>query len=212
MQDGLALAQHEKLWLGFNSQFTLSNDKKWISFLFSQLRMINKSHPLQTGLIEGGLGYRFFQNDSAWVGYRWSAFNPNNGFFQENQFFQQIISQRRMSDAKRFIIRSRLEEVARGNQSQIAIRFRERVGLEINRSFFIHALPFIYDEVFFQLNKTNYTSNKLITQNRLFLGINAYITKHSWWEIGYINQFEMHTPLTNENQMNHILSVNYNII
>lgn len=212
MKDGLALAQHEKLWVGLNSQFILSNDKKWISFIFTQLRTINESHPLQAGLVEGGLGYRMWQNDSIWMGYRWTGLNPNNGFFQENQLFQQIISLRKMNDARRFIIRSRLEEIERGGQRQIALRFRERVGLEINYPFFTYALPFIYDEVFFQLNKTNYTSNKLITQNRLFLGFNTYIAKNSWWEIGYMNQFEMGTPLNNENQMNHVLSLNYNIV
>jgi hypothetical protein len=206
-----ALDQNEKLWLAINSQQKLTADKKWLSFIYSQFRFINKTQPWQTGLIEGGLGYHVLEDSSIWVGYRWSAQNPNNGFFQENRLFQQFLGITRTRMGHQLIARTRLEEVQRGNESKIALRFRQRFGIEINKSFiFSHVFPVLYEEIFFQLNQTHYTSHTFFSENRIFLGLNFYETKNTWLEIGYMNQYQMHTPLITQNQMSHVLSLTYN--
>ncbi|MFZ2315770.1 MAG: DUF2490 domain-containing protein [Gammaproteobacteria bacterium] len=204
-----ALEQHEKLWLATNYQTSFGQDKQWLGLVFTQLRLINESHPVQTGLIEGGIGYRLALGKSIWAGYRWSGHNPYNNFYQENRLFQQLLLPMR-SRIDRSILRSRLEEIGRGNQSQISLRLRERLALEFETGLINNSHPFVYDEIFFQLNKTNYTTNRLISENRLFLGINLFINKLDWWEIGYINQYTMSASASAQNKMNHIISLTYN--
>ena len=204
-----ALTQNDKLWLAVNSQQTLSVDKKWHSFIYSQFRYINESHAWQAALIEGGIGYRFLDNESIWLEYRWTGHDPYNGFFQENRLFQQLLQIKKFN-AAHLILRARLEEIQISNSSQISVRLRERIAVEIMHGYFWKMFPFLYDEVFFQLKNTDYTSNKFINQNRLFIGFNLYTGRKSWWEIGYINQFQMRTPQNVQNTMSHIFSVTYN--
>lgn len=207
----LALEQHEKLWLAANSQQILSDDEKWLSFVYSQLRFINESYPWQAVLVEGGIGYRLRDDKSFWFGYRWTGQDPDNGFYQNNTLFQQMIWLFKPERLRKVVLRSRLEEIQRTNQNQISLRFRERAALEINHALFFNTIfPFLYDEVFFQLNKTSYTTTSLVSENRLFVGFNLYLQEKTWWEIGYINQFQMSTPLNNQNQMNHIVTLTYN--
>jgi hypothetical protein len=72
--------------------------------------------------------------------------------------------------------------------------------------------PLFYEEIFFQINKTDYSSRQLISQNRLFVGFNWRESKDHYWEIGYINQYLLSTPVFSENAMNHILTITYNIL
>lgn len=205
-----ALSQNEKLWLGINSKQTLN--EHWTTFIFTQMRAINKSHPWQAGLVEGGIGYHYVKNQSFWVGYRWTGHHPYNGFYQENRFFQQFISEMNLTPSDQIVSRTRLEEIEHGNSSQISIRLRQRLALEMERTFICNTIrPFLYDELFFQLHDTQYTPNKLISENRIFIGVNLYTSHTTWWEIGYINQFQMKTPQDSQYAMSHIASFTYNL-
>lgn len=204
-----AYSDKERLWLGLNAQQSLSQDEKWLGFIFTQLRLYNEPHPVQIGLLEGGLGYQFLPKQTIWIGYRWMGNNPNNGFYQENRLFQQIILQKHIT-MFRYISRTRIEEIERTNQSQIAFRLRQRLALEIDKDLYLKTFPFIYDEVFIPFNQTDYSSNRFISENRLFLGVNQYRSKTSWWELGYINQYQMPTPLSPQYDMSHVLSITYN--
>lgn len=210
--DCMALTENEKLWLGVNLQQVHGQDNQWLSFLFAQIRLINESHPLQTGLVEGAIGYRMFKQGSIWLGYRWSGHDPSNGFSQENRLFQQVTLEARLEEDHRIISRLRLEEIERSTSNQIALKLRERLALEIGNKILGSTKPYFYDEIFLQLNHTNFTSNKLITENRLFLGFNIYTPKKSWWEVGYINQYQMRTPFNTANSMSHVASITYNLI
>jgi hypothetical protein len=208
--DVVALQQNEGLWLAVNAQHSLSGDEKWRSFVYSQTRFLNQDRPWQVILVEGGLGYKPNQT-SYWVGYRWSGRRPFNDFFQENRLFQQIIVPFESVRFKKVLARTRLEETQATDQNEISLRLRQRLAFEFAQSFVLGNLfPAIYDEVFFQLNKTDYTSHTLFSQNRVFLGFNWRKTQEAWWEVGYINQYQMSTPLNNQNHMNHIVSLTYN--
>lgn len=206
-----ALEQQTKQWVGLNGQYSFGQNHHWLTYLFSQFRLIDQAHPWQAMLIEPALGYQITPEKSIWLGYRWTGRNPYHGFFQENRLIQQMISQKK-NVRFRFIFRSRLEEITHSNASQIALRVRERFSVEIQHAVFKNALPFFYDEMFFELNHTNYQPRNFLGENRLFLGVNLYRTAKSWWELGYINQFQVKTPEQTQNQMSHILSVTYNFI
>ncbi len=207
-QNSIALEQNGKQWLGINTQNAFGEDHQKLYYIFSQLRFVDQTHPWEAILLEGGLGHRLSDHSDMWLGYRWTGRNPFHDFFQENRLIQQIISRKKM-DLYHFSIRSRLEEINRTNNSQIALRLRERVAVEIQHYFFKNARPLFYDELFFELTRTSYQPGQFVGENRLFLGFNFYQTPQTWWEIGYINQFLVKTPQQTQNQMNHILSVTY---
>lgn len=204
----MALEQHEKLWLEINRQQSFSESSPWLYSISSELRFIHERHPWQTGLIEGGIGRKFFSDKSVWLGYRWSAHEPYHEFYQENRLFQQLIWPIHPNDLMELTSRSRLEEIMRGNQSQMALRFRKKISLEMKYGFMKRINPYFYNEFFFRLNRANYMSNSILSENRLFLGFNFYLSTHRFLEVGYINQYQSKTPLR-QNQINHILSFSY---
>ncbi len=205
-----ALSQDEKVWLGINAKQTLTEN--WSTYIFSQMRFKSQSELWQVGLIEGAIGYHFIKNQSFWVGYRWSGINPFDGFYEENRFFQQFINALNIETSHQLVLRSRLEEIRRGNDSQISVRLRERLSLQIeNASPSNNLKPYFYDEIFFQLHATVYTTENLFDQNRIFIGFNLFTSNKTWWEIGYLNQFQMKTPGESQNKMSHIVSFTYNL-
>lgn len=204
-----ALEQHAQLWAGLNYEKPLN--QQWTYLLYTQSRFINESHPWDSTLFEGGLGYLLTKDKVVWFGYRWTAQNPNNGFFQENRLWQQL--QWNLSDNKQHIIlsRTRLEQIERTNQSQILWRLRERIMYKYNIPLHGNIIPVAYDEIFLQVHKTNYSSNKFFSQNRLFIGFDLYLSRQVLWELGYMNQFIFNVGTNNQNVMNHIISATYNI-
>jgi hypothetical protein len=210
-QCAFALTQHEKLWLATTLQKPLSADKKWYYLLYTQMRLINQSQPWQAGLVEGAVGYFFLPEKSVWFGYRWTAHRPNNGFHQANRLWQQLDCDIANIAANRFFTRSRLEEAVTGGESQPSFRLRQRMSWEQLDGYFNKLNPLIHEEIFLQLNRTGYTPHTVFSENRIFLGFRLITTRTSFWEIGYINQYQMSTPSNDQNQMNHVISINYNL-
>jgi hypothetical protein len=204
----VAAEQNAEFWPGLYMTDFLTPDQKCATILYSQLRFINQSHPFRLGFLEGLLGYFLDNDDVLWIGYRWTGFNPNNRFYQESRLIQQYMVTTEPARIHYFLLRNRLEEFKRSDFNSVAIRLRERLGVELSQALFQQAFPYLYDEVFFQLNKTPYTSHQFISENRLFIGFNFYDAKHNWLEIGYINRFQLRTPIS-PNQMTHILSITY---
>ncbi len=210
LTSSLALEQNEKLWLGINVEKPLTSDKRWMYLIFTQARLINQSPTWQTQLVEGAVGYNILHATlRVWLGYRWALLDPPNGFMQENRFWQQIIWTAERDNKNTVVLRSRLEESVYSRRSQPSFRLRERFLAEFWHRYFGVLNPLVYEELFFPLNKTSYTSHQLISQNRLFLGFNLRTASNAFWEIGYINQYQMHTPQNPQNAMSHVVSVTY---
>jgi hypothetical protein len=203
-----ALQKNDKLWLGFNAQTILDTNKKWLGSLTSQARFTKQSSPVESDFVETCLGYQLVDY-SLWVGYRYTKHINNKPSFSENRLIQQCVFNQK-NNFFQYWFRSRLEERYRSNQKQVAVALREKVSLEFSLPIFCRVNPLLFNEIFIPLNKTIYTSRKLIDENRLFVGCNCYIQKTVWWEIGYILQYRTNTSLNSNYQLNHILSINYN--
>lgn len=209
-----ALIKQGKLWVGLNVQKTLGKESKWMASLFSQLRFTDQPHHFRVFFIESGIGYQYTKN-SIWFGYRWSKHIPRRSF-QQNRLFQQfILRPEKKNENYSCSFRTRLEEIQHSNHKQVAVRIRQRNNIEIlnrfkNRIFFFDKInPLIYDELFITLNKSHFTSHRLISENRLFFGFNLYVDKNAWWEAGYIMQYRSKLPFSRQNQLNHVISINY---
>jgi hypothetical protein len=208
----LAYVQNEKLWTGLNVLRPLTEDRRWVYLVFSQFRFIDQSHPLQIYLIEGGVGRHVTPAVSVWLGYRWSAHQPYNDFFQTNRLFQQALFETLNTGSARMLLRSRFEEVVQSHQSQPSFRFRQRIYTEFKTRYLGMMNPLVYEEMFFQLNKTDYTTHQFVSENRVFIGVNLWHQPHALWEIGYINQYEWRSPQRTQNAMSHVISLNYNLV
>ncbi|MCY1064487.1 DUF2490 domain-containing protein [Nannocystis sp. RBIL2] len=90
--------------------------------------------------------------------------------------------------------------------SRWAHRFRQQVRFAVN---FKKDAPWqliVWDEFFFHLNETAFTTERGFDQNRAFVGI-GYDTKPVRVEVGYINQYvrRFHDP----DQLNHVFALNF---
>jgi len=212
LQNSFALEQNEKVWLGFGIQKPFTADQKWRYSFYTTLRFIDKSHAWQSGFLEGGLGHVLSPGKTLWLGYRYSGINPYNDYFSVNMLWQQLIWDTRDVSNTRVLLRTRFEESQRGNRSQTSLRLRERFYLGSPQLYFGYINPVFYEEVFFQLNKTDYTTHRLVSENRVFIGFNFLRSTQHFWEIGYINQYIVAAQPGAQNQMDHVISFNYLII
>ena len=80
-----------------------------------------------------------------------------------------------------------------------------RVSLPINRINNLHLL--FWDEVFWNMNDTQWAGDNGFNQNRLFTGLMFKYNGASRFEIGYLNQYINGTN-GSSNQINHVLSSN----
>jgi len=158
-------------------------------------------------LVRPAVGYAF-GDASVWLGYAYILDDPaTRSSFDEHRIWQQFLYSRSFGSLGAQS-RTRLEQRFVETGSDTGWRFREFVKLThplgIDR-FGIAA----YDEVFFDLNDTDWGADAGFTQNRLFVG-------PSWKpvsipgltiELGYLNQY-----LNIEGRadaMNHIASLNF---
>lgn len=203
-----ALKQTGRQWLGVNAAGTLDADHKWHHFIFSQLR-VNDYHPeWDLILVEGGIGYQQ-PHHSFWAGYRFSLLTPYHHTQKESRLFQQMLLEHELANTDRLVYRMRFEEMIRNQQ--LGVRLRQRVSLSIkNYELFSHAYPFLYEEVFCELKHTNFLPHTFLGENRIYLGFDWYCSKTTWWDIGYLNQYIIHSPNQSQNRMNHVISMTYN--
>lgn len=209
--NAFALTQHEKLWLGISASRNLTNDGKWRYLIFSQARYIDESQPWQSLILEGGIGNVLNNYVTIWAGYRLTERNPANGFNPENRLFQQVIAKYNLANNNELVYRARLEESIIRQSSNTSIRLRHRIAFSHNQPIAFQLEPFFYEEIFMQLQRTNFTPNYFITENRIFLGFNWLRENKQWIEIGYINQFQMRQANQKQNMMSHVISATYNI-
>lgn len=206
-----AYVQNEKLWLALGANRKLSEDGKWRYLLISQARFINESEPWQSLYLEGGIGNVLNQQVTLWAGYRFVERDPNDGFNPENRLFQQVVARFQLSNSNEFVYRARLEETQIRSASDIALRFRNRFSWSHNEPVLPHLEPFIYEEVFTQLNRASFTPDSFFTENRIFLGFNYRLPEREWIELGYLNQFLIHQRNQTNNTMSHVIVMTYNL-
>lgn len=205
-----AHVERAKIWLGVLGQKPFCPESKWLWSFNGQTRFIAERESFEGAFVEPLIGYKF-NGKSFWVGNRYLyANNKPRPSFSENRLVQQIIYPLNINENK-WSFRFRVEESFRNNQKQVNLRYRQRVAVEFPRFVFCdNPKPFIFNESFITLNKTNYTSHQFVHENRLFLGVNYYLNKKSWWEIGYLFQYTARRPQNPNYELNHVLYIIYN--
>ncbi len=203
-----AAIQRESLWLGFSNQQHFSKNKKWVYMQHGQLRMINLPHPVRTIIVENNVGYTLDPTKHIWFGHYFADNNIKYKENIENRLLQQFSWKLHDDQYRRVLSRTRLEEFAFTNRKQNLIELRQLWAHEYIRLLYGHVNPLVYEEVFFHLNNPKYASEHFLSQNRLFLGANIYLSKHSYWRIGYMNQY-ISGNQSRKPEMNHVLIMTY---
>ena len=191
-----------------NGKFESLNDEDPLRWWFdTHYRLRDDTSGFNQSIIRPGLGYAIDDKQTVWAGYAWIKTAPvlgNN--FDEHRFWQQWTATPSMGDWK-FLHRSRFEQRWLETGDDVGLRWRQLVrGQRILTSCPEYSFV-IWDEVFFNLNDTDWGANSGLDQNRAFIGFGYKRCPNSKFrtEIGYLNQFVDRQS----DGMNHILSVNF---
>jgi hypothetical protein len=201
------------LWPGWFGQGDLQPDgcpgDAWKWWFDGQVRFLDDTDGFNQSLVRPGIGRSITERSALWVGYAWIYTSPVDGpIFNEHRVWQQWTWSHEVDDWK-LSHRSRLEQrfVETGNDT--GLRFRQQFRLERTLPAFTD-LSFVgWDEIFYNLNDTDWGAEAGFDQNRAFAGVGFTMDPNCRWrtEIGYLNQVTASS--SGPDRVNHILSVNF---
>ncbi len=173
-----------------------------------QGRFLDESNGFAQSLVRPGFGYAVSEDVTAWVGYAWIRSEPGAGRnSHEHRLWQQVTWARRFA-ALTAASRTRLEQRFVDTGDDTGWRLRQFVKLTHPLALHPRLGLSGYDEVFFDLNDTDFGAAAGFAQNRLFAGFSWRLDASGRVsaEIGYLNQFGRNQ--SGADPMNHILSLN----
>ncbi len=180
----------------------------WRYWLEGQGRFGNDSSRFSQSLIRGGLGYDLMEKLNLWLGYAYIttdrpfARDP----FDEHRVWQQLLWTKPFALGT-FMSRTRMEQRFMEIGNETGWRFRQFFKLTVPLEFAPDFMWVAYNEVFVDLNKTDWKPANGFDQNRFFTGLGYRFTPNIHTEIGYMNQFIRRK--NNPDFVNHNLSVNF---
>lgn len=154
--------------------------------------------------VRAGVSYQMTPKTSIGLGFDHVVNHPaGKEANDENRLWQQIAYKFDPILGVNLSSRTRLEQRWREGGDDTAYRFRQMIRatmpLIVNPKLSIVA----YDELFINLNNTDWNVSRGNDQNRAFLGANWAFTPSTSIEMGYINQY---VNTRNIDRMNHILA------
>ena len=184
--------------------FTGRRLKWWFD---AHYRLLDDADGFNQSIVRPGLGVDLGNNAAAWAGYGWIRTSPVTGDdFDEHRLFQQFTWSPSCCGLK-FLHRSRFEQRLVETGDDTGLRWRELLRVQGRpgpRGF----SPVIWDEVFYNLNNTDFGARAGFDQNRFFIGLRfPERSKLFKSEVGYLNQV-IDSP-NGPTRVNHIASINF---
>ena len=199
-------------WFSLNTQGKLSicqSDTKLRWWFDGHLRLLDDTDGFTQSIVRPGIGWTLDEESAAWIGYGWIYTDALSGLrIDEHRIWQQCTWSKGVDDWK-FASRSRLEQRFVDLGNDLGLRYRQLLRVQHN----LPAVPrwslVCWDELFINLNDTDWGARHGFNQNRLFVGVGYKPTKECRWrvEVGYLNQV-IELPIIDD-RANHILSVNF---
>jgi hypothetical protein len=196
------------LWLGQGDLSVLDSDWKRVRWwLDLQSRWRDEGETLDSEFVRPALGYALDARTTFFAGYLWFRSHPDGrDAFVEHRPWQQLTWN---APVEGFTLqsRTRLEQRFVEDQSETGWRLRQLFKTTVPLASGNALFASVIDEVFFDLNDTNWGQRGGLRQNRAFVGIGFFLDdahKHSV-EIGYLNQW---IDRPDVDRLNHILSLN----
>lgn len=148
--------------------------------------------------------YKFNAKTSVWLGYDTIINHPaGQSASHENRLWQQVQYQFDDLAGVTLTSRTRLEQRRREDFQDLGHRVRQMVRATTPSTWHPQLSWVVFDELFINLNQTEWGVRRGIDQNRLFLGINWKFSDFSNVDVGYLNHFVNTRTLDREN---HVLS------
>lgn len=195
------LQKHTKLWTNMPISGNLTRNQKWKYYIEPQLRLIDDKYKFDQVNLFIGAGYQVSSALKFWLGlFRRYQIELNGSSHQEYRLWEQMDLSLIDRSYIQLSSRSRLEERKNFIRSQIANRFREKLTAKypFNDK---HRFLVLSDEIFVQLNKPEWVTNRTISENRASIGIRIPIKQFTAYEIGYLIQ----TQYGKVNQLSNVL-------
>ena len=202
--------QNNGVWMMTASQGILgTSDSPYRWWFDAHARYSDDANDFEQSILRPGVGYSLGNNHTVFLGYGWIGNSPEIGDeFYEHRVWQQH-SWTTSFDGFGFSSRSRLEQrFMEGRGGETGWRFRQNFKLThplgTNTRFYWS----IWDEVFLNLNDTDWGANNGLDRNRIFAGIGWKPNSLDYCkaEVGYLNQFIYRESATD--RMDHLLSLN----
>lgn len=177
-------------------------------WLEGQGRFNDDTSRFNQGIARTALGYRLGERSVVWGGY---AYIPNNPPTQPDNIVEHRIWQQLTHSFTQPIAGFSLS--SRSRLEQRTIESADDTGWRA-RQFFKATRPFmgsntlywsLWDEVFINLNDTDWGADAGLDQNRIFGGLGIRINNKARTEIGYMHQFVNRDKRSDAH--NHILSL-----
>lgn len=192
-----------RYWFSLYTQGPLPKENFYWS-LDIHPRWREEGRNFDTLILRPSLIYKITPKTSIWTGYDTINNHPaGQSSFQENRLWEQVMHQFEPFGALTLTVRTRFEQRDREDYSDIAHRLRQMVRATTPSSLHQQLSWVVWDELFINLNQTDWGVMRGTDQNRLFLGANWKFDELSNLEVGYINQYVNGKTIDREN---HILS------
>ena len=197
-----AMDEDSRLWQAFIAEGNITKDVRWYAEV--QARWKDDVKNFDQGFLRPALNFALSEKASLWLGYAYADTKVANGHTHEDRWWQQFQYVSKYNDIT-WLTRSRLEQRHLDSGDSASYRFRQqiRASLPINGRNDLSYL--VWDEVFWNVNDSQWAGSEGFNQNRLFTGLMWKYTESSRLEIGYLNQFINGTNGRTD-QMNHVLS------
>ncbi len=184
-----------KSWNAITMNGFLSDDKWLKYFLESQLRFVDVDTKFEAAYLEAGVGHQTLPNLTLWLGFRLEGTTDYHGGIARGAIlWQQFNTDIYKTTNIKITDRTRLEEIQALAEHGLFLLFQQRFTFEIPIDSAAKYSFVAYENIYFQVNHPDWVTNKLLNQNRLFLGFKYSIDSVHSIYFGYINQYQFNEP------------------
>lgn len=167
-------------------------------------RWRNEGQQFDQLILRPAVFYKFNAKASVWLGYDTVVNHPpSQSAHRENRLWQQYQYQFDPIAEMTLTSRTRLEQRRREDFEDVGHRLRQMVRATTPSAWHPQLSWVVFDELFVNLNQTEWGVRRGIDQNRLFVGINWKFSDLSNVDFGYLNHFVNTRTVDREN---HVLS------
>jgi Protein of unknown function (DUF2490) len=191
-----------RIWLNLNAQGKLPIEGiNWFAEL--QPRWHNNGRELDQLLLRPAIFYKLSERSSLWLGYaNAQTRTTRSGTTEEYRIWQQFSYTFKLGTVA-LQSRTRLEQRKLDTGDDIGYRLRQMVRLTMPSEQAPKFSLIGSNEVFVNLNDTDWGMRSGFDQNRLFFGIGYSVNSKLRLEAGYLNQ---HVNTATIDRRNHVLS------
>ncbi|WP_232410974.1 DUF2490 domain-containing protein [Methylophilus sp. 5] len=190
-----------RYWFSLYTQGKLPADNFYWS-MDTHPRWRNEGQHFDQLILRPSVFYKFNPKTSVWLGYDTIISHPPSQSSQrENRLWQQFQYQFDEVASVTLTSRTRLEQRRREDFQDVGHRLRQMVRVTTPLPVHPKLSLVMFDELFVNLNQTEWGAQRGIDQNRFFIGANWKFSDFSNVETGYLHQFINTRTVDRENHV-----------